>query len=68
MSDAILKNLREDSEILNDLLYYFTLWLFRMSVSTVCFFEMHKTDYEQKVDDSWKEMICNIQHWTFSKL
>ncbi len=68
MSDAILKNLREDSEILNDLLYYFILWLFQMSVSTVCFFEMHKTDYEQKINDSWKEMICNIQHWAFSKL
>ncbi len=68
MSDAILMNLREDSEILNYLLYNFTLWLFRMSVSTVCFFEMHKTDYEQKIDDSWKKMICNIQHWAFSKL
>jgi len=62
MSDAILKDLREDSEILNDLLYYFTLWLFRMSVPTVCFFEMHKTDYGQKVGGSWKEMVCNIQH------
>ena len=62
MSDAILKDLREDSETLNYLLYNFTLWLFRMSVSTVCFFEMHKTDYGQKVDGSWKEMVCNIQH------
>ncbi len=62
MSDAILKDLREDSEILNYLLYNFTLWLFRMSVSTVCFFEMHKTDYGQKVGGSWKEMICNIRH------
>jgi len=62
MSDAILKDLREDSETLNDLLYYFTLWLFRMSVPTVCFFEIHKTDYGQKVGGSWKEMVCNIQH------
>ncbi len=68
MSDAILKNLCKDSEILNDLLYDFMLWLFWMSVSTVCFFEMHKTDYEQKINDSWKEMICNIQRWAFSKL
>lgn len=60
MEDAILKDLREDSEVLSDLLYNFTLWLFRMSVPTVCFFEMHKTDYGQKVGGSWKEMVCNI--------
>ena len=62
MSDAILKDLREDSETLNDLLYEFTLWLFRMSVSTVCFFETHKTDYGRKVGGSWKEMVCSIKH------
>jgi len=62
MSDAILKDLREDSETLNFLLYNFTLWLFRMSVPTVCFFEMHKTDYGQKIGGSWKEMVCNIQY------
>jgi len=62
MDDAILKDLREDSETLNDLLYTFTLWLFQMSVATVCFFELHKTDYGQKVGGSWKEMVCNIQH------
>ena len=61
-SDAILKDLREDSETLNYLLYNFTLWLFRMSVPTVCFFETHRTDCGQKVGCSWKEMVCSIQH------
>ena len=61
-SDEILKDLHEDSVTLKYLLYNFTLWLFRMSVSTVCFFEMHKTDYGRKVGGSWKEMVCNIQH------
>src|SRR5437764_15046271 len=46
--DRILKDLREDSETLTDLLYEFTLWLFRMSVPTVCFFETHETDYGKR--------------------
>ena len=60
MDDTILKDLREDSETLNDLLYTFTLWLFRMSVPTVCFFEMHKTDYGQRLGGSRKEMVCSM--------
>ena len=43
--DKILKDLREDSETLTDLLYHLTLCLSRMFVPTVCFFELHKTDY-----------------------
>ena len=59
--DAILKDLREGSERLNDLLYHFTLWLFRMSVPTVCCFEQHKTDYGKWVGGSWKDMVCSTQ-------
>jgi hypothetical protein len=62
MSDTILKDLREDSETLNLLLHNFTLWLFRMSVSTVCFFETHKTDYGQKIGGRWETMVCSIEH------
>ena len=64
MNDAILKDLREDSEILTDLLSEFALWLFRMSISTVCCFEMHKTD----LGGTWKEMVCSIQNSAFSPL
>jgi len=37
MDDAILKDLREDSETLNDLLYTFTLWLFRCQLQQYAF-------------------------------
>ena len=67
-NDAILKDLREDSETLNDLLYEFTLWLSRMSVLTVCFFELHKTNYGQRVGGSWKEMVCSIHRSAFRGL
>lgn len=43
--DRILKDLREDSETLMDLLYTFTIWLFRMSIPVVCCFEQYVTDY-----------------------
>jgi len=46
--DKILKNLHEDSESLADLLHEFTLWLFRMSVPVVCFFELHGTNYGKR--------------------
>lgn len=48
IKNAILKDLREDSETLKDLLYEFTLWLFRMSVLTVYFFELYKTNYVKR--------------------
>jgi len=47
--DGIMKDLDEESEHLNDLLYEFTCWLFRMSVPVVCFFELKETDYGRKV-------------------
>lgn len=53
----ILNDLREDSKILSDLLQEFTLWLFRMSVSTVCFFEQHETDYGKRFGLTWKEWV-----------
>jgi hypothetical protein len=56
----ILKDLSQDSEALMDLLYNFTLWLFRLSVPTVCFFEQHETDYGRRLGGlfSWKELVC----------
>ena len=45
MEDAILKDLKEDSVVLKDVLHEFTTWLFDMSISTKCFFEQHKTDF-----------------------
>lgn len=59
--DKILKDLRQDSEALTDLLYNFTLWLFRMSVPTVCFFEQHMTDYGKRVGFPWKEWVRSPQ-------
>jgi hypothetical protein len=55
----ILNDLREDSKILSDLLQEFTLWLFRMSVSTVCFFEQHETDYGKRFGLTWKEWVSS---------
>ena len=55
--ERILKDLQLDSEPLNDLRYKFTLWLFRYSVATVCFFEQDKTDYGRKFGVPWKEMV-----------
>jgi hypothetical protein len=43
-----MKNLREGSESLTDLLYEFTLWLFRMSVPVICFFELDETGYGKR--------------------
>ena len=59
--DKILKDLCTDSEALTDLLYNFTLWLFRMSVPTVCFFEQHKTDYGKRLGFMWKELVRSPQ-------
>lgn len=52
----ILKDLREDSEPLADLLYTFTLWLFRTSIPVVCFFEQHVTDYGARLGVRWREL------------
>jgi hypothetical protein len=46
--DSILKDLREESENLRDLLYQFTLWANRISLRLVCFFEQHETDYGKR--------------------
>jgi hypothetical protein len=56
--DSILKDLRKDSETLTDLLYEFTLWLFRMSVPTICFFEQHETNYGKRFNFKWKQLVC----------
>jgi hypothetical protein len=58
IEDEILKDLQEDSETLTDLLYEFTLWLLRMSVPTVCFFEQHETDYGKRLHLRWRELVC----------
>jgi hypothetical protein len=64
--DAILRDLREDSETLTDLLYNFALWLSRMSVTTVCFVEQHKTDYGKRFGFSWTELVRNPGYHSFS--
>jgi hypothetical protein len=63
--DRILKDLQEDSETLKDLLHEFTLWLFRMSVPTMCFFEQHETDYGKRFGFSWKELVRILEYCYF---
>ena len=55
--DSILRDLREDSETLRDLLYEFTLWANRIQPKLVCFFEQHKTDYGKRLGVTWKELV-----------
>lgn len=55
--DSILKDLREDSESSRDLLYEFTLWANRVSLTLICFFEQHKTDYGTRFSVTWKELV-----------
>ncbi|CAD6577567.1 MAG: hypothetical protein ASARMPRED_008323 [Alectoria sarmentosa] len=55
--DSILKELREDSESPIDLLYEFTLWANRASLTLVCFFEQHITDYGKRFGGVWKELV-----------
>jgi hypothetical protein len=64
--DMILRDLCEVSETLTDLLYNFALWLSRMSVTTVCFFEQHKTNYEKRFGFSWTELVRNPGYHSFS--
>jgi hypothetical protein len=56
--DRILKDLQEDSEALKNVLHEFSLWLFRMSVPSICFYEQYPTDYGARVGGEWKEMVC----------
>ena len=58
--DSILKDIREDSEHSRDLLYEFTLWAKRASLTLICFFEQHKTDYAKRYGYgmTWKELRC----------
>lgn len=55
--DRILKDLHESSEVLTDLLYPFTIWLFRMSVDVFCFYEQHETNYGERFGTKWKELV-----------
>jgi hypothetical protein len=58
--DRILKDLQEESGTLKGVLDEFTLWLFRLSVPTVCFYEQYETDYGAKIGGicKWKAMVC----------
>ncbi|OBT52075.1 hypothetical protein VE04_08013 [Pseudogymnoascus sp. 24MN13] len=47
--DGIIKDLEEESTHQIDLLHSFSVWLRRMSVETVCFFELKETDYGRKI-------------------
>lgn len=55
--DSIMKELQENSEGAIDLLYSFTLWANRSSVTLICFFEQYETDYDKRLGISWKEMV-----------
>ena len=56
--DSILEDLREDSENLRDLLYDFSLWANRSSLTLICFFEQHRTDYGKRLGYvTWKELV-----------
>lgn len=59
--NRILKDLREDSETLMDLLHTFTLWLFRMSIPVVCCFEQYVTNYGARLGLQWKELVSTIK-------
>ena len=58
--DQILKDLRDGSEDLQDLLYNFSLLVNRNSTKLVCFFEQHLTDYGRRARLGpmvrWKDM------------
>ncbi|OBT84478.1 hypothetical protein VE02_06420 [Pseudogymnoascus sp. 03VT05] len=47
--DGIIKDLEEESTHQVDLLHCFSVWLRRMSVEIVCFFELKETDYGRKI-------------------
>lgn len=57
--DSILKDIREDSGNSKDLLYDFTLWANRASLTIFCFFEQHQTDYAKRYvyGVTWKELV-----------
>jgi hypothetical protein len=58
--DRILKNLREGSEVLVDLLYEFSILVNRMSITVICGFEQHTTDYGKRYGFTWKEMVRKL--------
>lgn len=58
--DRMLKDIREDLETLMDLLYAFTLWLFRMSIPVMCCFEQYVTDYSARLAFKWEELVSTI--------
>ena len=57
--DQILRDLREDSEALRDLLYAFTLWANASVIRIVCCFEQHKTDYGKRFGVTWEELVSH---------
>ena len=48
MEDSVLNELKQDSAVLEDVLHNFTLWLFRMTIPAMCFFEQYPTDYAKR--------------------
>jgi hypothetical protein len=47
--NGILKDLRDDSEALGDILESFTRWLFLERVPVVCFYELYPTNYAERL-------------------
>ena len=55
--DSIVKELQEGSESSIDLLYKFTLWANRTSLTLRCFFEQCETDYGKRFGVTLREMV-----------
>jgi hypothetical protein len=47
--NGILKDLRDDSEALSDMLESFTRWLFLEWVPVICFYELYSTNYAERL-------------------
>ncbi|KAK0510326.1 hypothetical protein JMJ35_007720 [Cladonia borealis] len=42
-----------------DLLYEFTLWANRASLTLICFFEQHRTDYGKRYGVKWEDLVVD---------
>ena len=58
--DSILNDLRLHSEHSKDLVYEFTLWANRASITLICFFEQHQTDVGRRFGMTWRELVRQL--------
>ena len=64
--ERLLSDIKENSEVLKDVLHKFARWLLQYSVHTKCFFEQEKTDYGKRFGFSWKELVFHFKLSLFS--